>query len=66
MFEQFTDRSREVMALANQDAVGRRHPQIGPEQILQGLVKAGTGVGADVLKSLVGGKRTAVAGELEK
>src|SRR5476649_2816388 len=52
MFERFTDRARKVMALANQDAQRFNHEYIGTEHILLGLVKEGSGVGANVLKNL--------------
>ena len=52
MFERFTDRARKVMVLANQEAQRFNHEYIGTENILLGLVLEGTGVGANVLKSL--------------
>ncbi len=52
MFERFTDRARKVMALANQEAQRFSHEYIGTEHVLLGLVKEGTGVGANVLKNL--------------
>ncbi len=52
MFERFTDRARKVMALANQEAQRFSHEYIGTEHILLGLVKEGSGVGANVLKNL--------------
>src|ERR1700754_4552899 len=52
MFERFTDRARKVMALANQEAQRFNHEYIGTEHILLGLVKEGSGVGANVLKNL--------------
>ncbi len=52
MFERFTDRARKVRALANQEAQRFNHELIGTEHILLGLVKEGTGVGANVLKNL--------------
>ena len=52
MFERFTDRARKVMALANQEAQRLNHEYIGTEHILLGLVKEGSGVGANVLKNL--------------
>ena len=52
MFERFTDRARKVMALANQEAQRFNHEYIGTEHILLGLIKEGTGVGANVLKNL--------------
>ena len=52
MFERFTDRARKVMALANQEAQRFNHEYIGTEHILLGLIKEGSGVGANVLKNL--------------
>ncbi len=52
MFERFTERARKVIALANQEAQRFNHEYIGTEHILLGLVKEGTGVGANVLKNL--------------
>ena len=52
MYERFTDRARRVMALANQEAQRFNHEYIGTEHILLGLVKEGSGVGANVLKNL--------------
>ena len=52
MFERLTDRARKVMALANQEAQRFNHEYIGTEHILLGLVKEGSGVGANVLKAL--------------
>ena len=51
MFERFTDRARKVMALANQEAQRLDHSHLGTEHILLGLVKEGSGVGANVLKN---------------
>ncbi len=50
MFEKFTDRSRKVFALANQEAQRFNHEYIGTEHILLGLVKEGSGVGAHALQ----------------
>jgi ATP-dependent Clp protease ATP-binding subunit ClpC len=52
MFERFTDRSRQVMALANQQA--HRHGQgiIGTEHILLGMLHEGSGVGAAALREM--------------
>ena len=47
-----TERYRKVMALANQEAQRLNHERIGPEHILLGLIKEGSGVGATVLKNL--------------
>ena len=52
MFQRLTDRARKVMALANQEALRLNHEHIGTEHILLGLVKEGSGVGANVLKNL--------------
>ncbi|MCG3128745.1 MAG: hypothetical protein CHACPFDD_03636 [Phycisphaerae bacterium] len=52
MFERFTDRARKVMVLANQEAQHLKHEYIGTEHILLGLIKEGSGVGANVLKNL--------------
>jgi ATP-dependent Clp protease ATP-binding subunit ClpC len=52
MFERFTDRARKVMSLANQEAQRLNHEYIGTEHILLGLVKEGSGVGANVLRNL--------------
>ena len=52
MLEQFTDRARKVMALANREAQEMNHEYIGTEHILLGLVNDGNGVGANVLKNL--------------
>ena len=51
MFERLTDRARKVMALANQEAQRFNHEYIGTEHILLGLVKEGSGVGANVLSA---------------
>ena len=53
MFERLTDRARKVMALANQEAQRFNHEYIGTEHILLGLVKEGSGVGANVLEASV-------------
>ena len=50
MYEQFTDRSRKVMQLAQQEAQRFNHDRIGTEHILLGLVKEGSGVAGSVLK----------------
>lgn len=52
MYERFTDRSRRVLQLANQEAQRFNHEYIGTEHILLGLVKEGNGVAAAVLKNL--------------
>ena len=52
MFDRFTDRAKKVMSLARQEAQKFNHEYIGTEHILLGLVKEGSGVGANVLKNL--------------
>ena len=51
MFERFTDRARKVLALANQEAQRLNHEYIGTEHILLGMLKEGSGVGANVLRN---------------
>jgi len=58
MFERFTDRAKKVMALANQEASRLGHQYIGTEHILLGLVKEGSGVGANVLRNMNADLRT--------
>jgi ATP-dependent Clp protease ATP-binding subunit ClpC len=52
MYERFTDRARNVIKLANQEARRFNHEYIGTEHILLGLLKEGSGVAAVVLKNL--------------
>eukprot|EP01026_Neomeris_dumetosa_P030295 TRINITY_DN2428_c0_g4_i1.p3 TRINITY_DN2428_c0_g4~~TRINITY_DN2428_c0_g4_i1.p3 ORF type:complete len:200 (-),score=30.14 TRINITY_DN2428_c0_g4_i1:35-580(-) len=52
MFDRFTDRAKKVMSFARQEAMKFNHEYIGTEHILLGLVKEGSGVGANVLKNL--------------
>src|SRR5215471_11447210 len=52
MYERFTDRARKVLQLANQEAQRFNHDYIGTRHILLGLIKEGSGVAANVLKTL--------------
>src|SRR5258708_4197285 len=52
MSETFTERARQVMQLANQEAQRFHHEYIGTEHILLGLVLEGSGVAANVLQNL--------------
>jgi ATP-dependent Clp protease ATP-binding subunit ClpC len=52
MFERFTDRSRRVVVLAQEEARLLNHNYIGTEHILLGLVHDGQGVAAKALESL--------------
>jgi len=49
MLERFTDRARQVVVLAQQEARALGHDYIGTEHILLGLVREGDGVAAQVL-----------------
>lgn len=52
MYSRFTDRSRKVMQLANQEAQRFHHEYIGTEHVLLGLIKEGSGVAVHVLRAL--------------
>ena len=52
MFERFTDRARQVVVLARDEARRLDHNYIGTEHILLGLIHEGTGVAARALRSL--------------
>src|SRR5947209_5127945 len=52
MFERFTDRSRRVVVLAQDEARRLDHNYIGTEHILLGLISEGEGVAAKALESL--------------
>lgn len=54
MYERFTDRTRKVMQLANQEAQRLNHEYIGTEHLLLGLVKEGQGVAGIILRDWVG------------
>jgi ATP-dependent Clp protease ATP-binding subunit ClpC len=52
MFEKFTDRAREVVVLAQEEARMFNHDYVGTEHILLGLIHAGEGVATKTLESL--------------
>jgi ATP-dependent Clp protease ATP-binding subunit ClpC len=52
MFERFTDRSRRVVVLAQEEAREFNHSHIGTEHLLLGVLHEGQGLAAMVLKSL--------------
>ena len=52
MFERFTDRARQVLTHAQDEARLLNHSFIGTEHILLGLIREGHGVGAQALQSL--------------
>jgi ATP-dependent Clp protease ATP-binding subunit ClpA len=65
MFERFTDRARNVVVLAQEEARMLNHDHIGTEHILLGLVREGEGVAASALHAL-GISLAAVRQEVEK
>ena len=52
MFERFTERARQVVVLAQEEARALGHGHIGTEHILLGLLRESDGLGARALKSL--------------
>jgi ATP-dependent Clp protease ATP-binding subunit ClpC len=52
MHENFTDRARRVMQLANEEARQLNHEYVGTEHVLLGLVREQGGMAADLLMSL--------------
>ena len=52
MFERFTERARQVVVLAQDEARTLKHNYIGTEHILLGLIHEGEGVAAKALESL--------------
>ena len=53
MFERFTERARQVVVLAQDEARALKHNYIGTEHILLGLLREEEGLAARVLESLV-------------
>lgn len=51
IFSRFTDRSRKVMALSQEEAKRFNHNYIGTEHLLLGLIKEGEGIAAKALKA---------------
>jgi ATP-dependent Clp protease ATP-binding subunit ClpC len=52
MFERFTERARQVVVLAQEEARALKHNYIGTEHILLGLLREEQGLAARVLESL--------------
>jgi len=52
VFERFTDRARQVVVLAQDEARGLKHNYLGTEHILLGLLREEEGLAAQVLESL--------------
>jgi len=65
MYARFTERAQKVLALAQEEATRLRHPGVGTEHILLGLVREGEGIAAKALMSL-GVSTEKVQGEVEK
>lgn len=65
MYEQFTDRARKVMQLANQEAGRSGCEYIGTEHILLALIRVGSGVATTVLVNL-GVDRQGILREVEE
>ncbi|HXS24126.1 MAG TPA: Clp protease N-terminal domain-containing protein, partial [Gemmatimonadales bacterium] len=51
-FDKFSQRARQVLALAQEEAQRFNHNYIGTEHLLLGLVREGEGVAAKVLNNL--------------
>jgi hypothetical protein len=64
MNEQFTDRTRAVVAQAQREAHRLGHAYVGTEHLLLSLVEDGVGLGAEVLEAL-GATPQRVRGEIE-
>ena len=52
MFERFTERARQVVVLAQDEARALKHNYIGTEHILLGLLRVQEGIAARALRSL--------------
>jgi ATP-dependent Clp protease ATP-binding subunit ClpC len=52
MFERFTEKAQKVLYFAQEEAKNLKHPAIGTEHILLGLLREGEGVGAKALMAL--------------
>ena len=52
MFERFTERARQVVVLAQDEARTLKHNYIGTEHILLGILREGEGVAAQILVRL--------------
>src|SRR5471030_524899 len=51
MFDNFTNRAKQVIKLAKKEAQRLNHPYLGTEHVLLGLLKLGQGIAVNVLKS---------------
>ncbi|MFH1824104.1 MAG: ATP-dependent Clp protease ATP-binding subunit [Candidatus Firestonebacteria bacterium] len=52
MFHKFTERAQKVIMEAKEEAKRLKHDYVGPEHLLLGLVKEGTGVAIGALKNM--------------
>lgn len=52
MYLRFSDRAREVMKIAEREAIETHHDVVLPEHILLALLAEGSGVGAKILRSI--------------
>src|SRR6478736_3416216 len=52
MYERFTDRARQALRYANEEATKRGHEYILPEHLLLGLIREGSGIGAAALNEV--------------
>jgi ATP-dependent Clp protease ATP-binding subunit ClpC len=52
MFERFTDRARQVVVLAQDEARSLNHNWIGTEHLLLAVIREGSGVGAKALEAM--------------
>ncbi|TDA70184.1 MAG: ATP-dependent Clp protease ATP-binding subunit [Clostridia bacterium] len=48
----FTERAQKVLSLAQEEARGLKHPAVGTEHLLLGLLREGEGVGARAMQNL--------------
>jgi ATP-dependent Clp protease ATP-binding subunit ClpC len=51
VFERFTERARQVVIYAQDEARSRGHAEIGTEHLLLGLIREGNGIAARALQS---------------
>lgn len=65
MFGRFTEKAQKVLILAQQEARNLKHPAVGTEHILLGLLAEGEGIAARVLQNL-GINLEQVRSEVEK
>jgi ATP-dependent Clp protease ATP-binding subunit ClpC len=65
MLERFTERARQVVVLATEEARSRRHEMVGPEHLLMGLLQVGGDFAVHSLEQL-GVSPEAVRAEVER